>query len=526
MPTRVMDLTVDPQGQAPCQVRTVDGLASGPGVVVLGQQAGAAVALDTIAFLSVFKSRDGIIMLLIPSDTLEAVVVDLRAIAYDSFPGVRDDNAWVTCRNLVRFLCQACPNLIIDVGTRDFAQGHPVKSWDFPHAVVVRSAFSAVRQRMQPTAPLVSRPSKQASSEAPATMQCPKCGHSQPRAAECAQCGIVIAKFLEKRQKRGIDSDPASPGPEAVAAHTTQPGANAGEPEPTPSVSTSQFSPDETEQFMTLDAIYSSGVSLFRRHGWKLIAIAAPCLLLMPLVMGMPIAISAFAGSTPPGIIPIILSVALGTIMLSFCQRAIVALLYQSCQQGHSGVLEALSMACSNFGAVIASRFVSLVLMMMGFIAFIVPGVIYFVRYCHIEAISVIEKPQPLLSYAKMSHNLMTGHGFTVFAYVMATNLIVLQTIHLVSLASAILLPILNASQPSLFITAILGFGLFAILFLSFAAFFIAFATLTFIQAVELREIQGRDLYRQTEGMSNLTTFVLGVLSLFALLFAIALITG
>ena len=36
---------------------------------------------------------------------------------------------------------------------------------------------------------------------APATMTCPKCGVGQPEAAECAGCGVFVAKFVESARR-------------------------------------------------------------------------------------------------------------------------------------------------------------------------------------------------------------------------------------------------------------------------------------------------------------------------------------
>ena len=36
---------------------------------------------------------------------------------------------------------------------------------------------------------------------APPTMTCPRCGLGQPEAAECAGCGVFVAKFLESTRR-------------------------------------------------------------------------------------------------------------------------------------------------------------------------------------------------------------------------------------------------------------------------------------------------------------------------------------
>lgn len=52
----------------------------------------------------------------------------------------------------------------------------------------------------------------------PSTMTCPKCGHEQAKAIECAACGIVIDKYLA-RQAMYAQSAPESPAP-AISPYT------------------------------------------------------------------------------------------------------------------------------------------------------------------------------------------------------------------------------------------------------------------------------------------------------------------
>jgi len=63
-----------------------------------------------------------------------------------------------------------------------------------------------------PTIEAVSRPGRPES--AVASMECPKCGQSQPPAEVCAACGVVIAKVLQRQQEAAeaafLSSPPAS----------------------------------------------------------------------------------------------------------------------------------------------------------------------------------------------------------------------------------------------------------------------------------------------------------------------------
>lgn len=60
--------------------------------------------------------------------------------------------------------------------------------------------------------------------EAPASdarMSCPKCGHEQAKAIECAACGIVIEKYLA-RQAQLAENPPAAPAAVAAASNGSE----------------------------------------------------------------------------------------------------------------------------------------------------------------------------------------------------------------------------------------------------------------------------------------------------------------
>ncbi|WP_068829623.1 DUF805 domain-containing protein [Pseudomonas sp. BMS12] len=57
------------------------------------------------------------------------------------------------------------------------------------------------------------------SSESAVTMECPKCGHSQPKSAECSACGVIIEKYLARQAQQPTPQE----SPAAPAASTAQP---------------------------------------------------------------------------------------------------------------------------------------------------------------------------------------------------------------------------------------------------------------------------------------------------------------
>ncbi|MCY1396187.1 hypothetical protein D9M71_111480 [compost metagenome] len=71
------------------------------------------------------------------------------------------------------------------------------------------------------------RPAAQAEQADSSRMTCPKCGHEQPRAAECSGCGIIIEKYLSRQAELA-----ARAGAEAAAAPTFVPAAAASAQSP------------------------------------------------------------------------------------------------------------------------------------------------------------------------------------------------------------------------------------------------------------------------------------------------------
>lgn len=64
------------------------------------------------------------------------------------------------------------------------------------------------------------RPAQPAEAAADARMSCPKCGHEQAKAPECAACGIIIEKYLA-RQAQLAESAPAVAAGETPSPYST-----------------------------------------------------------------------------------------------------------------------------------------------------------------------------------------------------------------------------------------------------------------------------------------------------------------
>ena len=70
----------------------------------------------------------------------------------------------------------------------------------------LRQAGAEARTEAEPrSAPALSlvdiAPASSAEEPTATPMECPKCGHSQPRAIQCDSCGIVIEKYLARQAR-------------------------------------------------------------------------------------------------------------------------------------------------------------------------------------------------------------------------------------------------------------------------------------------------------------------------------------
>lgn len=75
------------------------------------------------------------------------------------------------------------------------------------------------------------RPAEAAAEPASDEMECPKCGHKQAKAVECAACGIVVEKYLA-RQAQLAASAPAAPAAAEQPSPYSTPKAEVGESMP------------------------------------------------------------------------------------------------------------------------------------------------------------------------------------------------------------------------------------------------------------------------------------------------------
>jgi len=66
------------------------------------------------------------------------------------------------------------------------------------------------------------------------TMECPKCGHSQPKAIDCSACGIVIEKYLARQAllKEQAEALTATVGAQSAVSNDSPHGSEDGSQQP------------------------------------------------------------------------------------------------------------------------------------------------------------------------------------------------------------------------------------------------------------------------------------------------------
>lgn len=96
---------------------------------------------------------------------------------------------------------------------RDLAEAEADKYLAALHKAGARVRKESEKQQLSLLATDDHQPPEQDRTE-PSSMVCPKCGHNQPVADECAACGIIIEKFLA-RQTQFEAGEPTSPAASA-----------------------------------------------------------------------------------------------------------------------------------------------------------------------------------------------------------------------------------------------------------------------------------------------------------------------
>ncbi|RMH22952.1 MAG: hypothetical protein D6696_02150 [Acidobacteria bacterium] len=356
-----------------------------------------------------------------------------------------------------------------------------------------RPPSRTVAVRTPPAA--AAEPPPAAAERAAEEIACHHCGHRQPPAPRCARCGAVFLAY-----RRQPESRLAAPVAGDLAAGTVESPSRWG------------------LTFLAGESLASLVLAQLGQHASALLAIAVTPWL--AAVGG--IAILALLTSLP--------STAAGGAVFSLAAYSLsvtaVAIFVDRNLEGRPPTVgQALGSALRVLPAVLASRLLATLRILLGLAALIVPGLIYAQRAAFIEILAACQpEGRPDVSRGQMSRNLVDGYEASVLAYLLLAALAGFALIGLPAYA-AVLLDFLGLewlvpldSPPFLALGVLIALGLAALALTGWAV-------LLYFLYRELADQQGMALYRGAEGLDLLARFVL-ITDLILLLLAVYRTSG
>jgi len=176
-------------------------------------------------------------------------------------------------------------------------------------------------------------------------------------------------------------------------------------------------------------------------------------------------------------------------------------------RNGSANVGQALKQGFGGFAGLIEARLVGIVLTGLGFLCFIVPGILYSVRFLFVEALRVIApEERGHLPWNHYSHNLMKGYGFSVFGTISVLLLLIWFTAMLMLTPFSMMMPAM-VSNP----TDAIGFLILIliVMFILECVSIVAIAGMVYLLAVELKAIKGDEIGEMPGGITLLTKITL-----------------
>ncbi len=380
---------------------------------------------------------------------------------------------------------------------------------------------------------------------------CPNCGFVQPAAAECARCGVIIAKFLERKRRqeeRETASQAPPPLPDAASAGEEPPpldGGLAPQPEdaaeagassdyrppwglpedeasePPPRQPEFYAEPDQPgiggERFVSVDSIVMYAVQTVRNHFLPLLGIAAPLLFLH---FGVVFVASLLFGSNSA--MTGLVQLGAGLYFYTLTLTVMIYFMNKVLERGSCTLGEAYNEGFQRSTAAFVSRLGSFLMIILGFICFLIPGVIYAIRYIFIEAAAAVEDPDKILiSKMSISRNLAARYGFSIFGAIVTVYFLIMGIVYIPALAMFFLAllasPITLAGGGGL--TALNALMILFVVFISSIVAFIFLAAAIHAMYLELKEIHGEHALRSPTEVDLLTKVVLVVDAVIVVLF-------
>jgi len=558
-------------------------------------------AYRQLQLLSAFIARDGergrLVLLFFVEGCPDPFAVAAHHIEY-SAPVTTREALIAQFRRMVAAVVDRCPRLTLDRSTYEFLEGKPPAAKAEPIGRVAAALAQEIGLSLDEGDDLDETFFDD--SAAAAAMTCPKCGYEQPPALECARCGIIVAKYLERKRREeerdqaeasappplppeppplpvGLSSQPpAAPGPEPAAP--TADLESATEPVDDPNLSEAYPSPwggpasavspaepakdvqepqdanaeaapppwsrdpeDETaaaapepasgpaaprgsarsltesvaglgDAFISVDSILKIAFRNTLDHWPSILGIVGPLVFTQVILSFL---ITFLLG--PASILAALLQLALSVFFYCLTLTTLIHFLNRIMTDGSCGLGEAYQEGAQRALGAFVSRLASLVPIILGLICFIVPGVIYMVRYVFIEVVAATEdENRTLTPFTQISRNVMRGYGFSVLAALAAVLLVAMGVAYI---PTTLLLLLGSLAGPSGGAVLLNALAILVVAFISGVVAVFLMASALHVMYEELKATQGDAVYEPAAGLDALTRTVLIVDGLIIIIF-------
>jgi hypothetical protein len=280
-------------------------------------------------------------------------------------------------------------------------------------------------------------------------MICPKCGFEQPESPECARCGVIISRY------KGLGAPPPPPpspllaspvfespvlagagtvydGPAAVGGGTVYQGPPPGSPAPAPALGTFRGSFSVGEILGETFSIYFSNF--------------LPFVLLTAFALAPAYALGFLVGRAPQASTLVILSgLLLGLVSIlasNIATGAITFGVFQQLRGQDASVAECLSRGLSLLLPVVGLAIVQSLLVGLGLIACLVPGILLAVRWA-VSVPAAVTEGTGVSASMERSTFLTDGLRWDVFSVLFVLGVIQIGSVALLRLV---------AGNPTLFL--------------------------------------------------------------------------
>jgi len=406
------------------------------------------------------------------------------------------------CKQLARAIVRQAPRVMLDRATYDALRGAPTAPLPAdPRIYAAALQRALLHAQPKDTSPVVSQrvsdPRAAPLAAAGANddvARCPHCDH--PRDAgkqKCERCGIVFAKLERVAREVG---DQALMAPEGDLEPALGSGINALH-----AAGSDPAASRLGETFLSADSVAATVIGLVHAHGVSLMllalcAIVPWCLLTLGLlVVGRPsvwrtLAIFVFS-----------------TIAYVHTVSSITYALHQVAQGRAWSPGAAFKAASRRLLTLVPGRLLALMPMLLGLVAFALPGFVFALRSVFLEVVGTAEQDPPQgISWNQVSSNLSDGFRYTLAAQLGLTTLLLLA-MALIPAGVVKIATLLGLLDGAIWLAPSLATVLAALLWA--AAALVLWTMVLYVLYRELQDRQGIAMWNSPSGLSLLAKVVL-----------------